>query len=111
MKPNTKHRKCQYPLLLLFPLFLDQVDTQSQRTEPARLIPPFGNPLTRRPFVLHPLAPGQLASNLLGAAVPRLGRVAVLDSGLHSGDRVGLVLLARRGPRLGARDGADGALV
>ena len=60
--------------------------------------------------MLHPLAPGQLAGNLLGTAVPSLGRIAGLGGGLQSGERPRLVLLARRGPRLGTRDGANGAL-
>jgi len=60
--------------------------------------------------VLHPLAPGQLAGNLLGTAVPSFGRVAGLSGGLQSGEGARLVLLTRRGPRLGTRDGANCAL-
>lgn len=60
--------------------------------------------------MLHPLAPGQLARDLLGAAVSRLAGIPVLGRGLQRRPRVGLVLLAGRGPSVGAGDAADGAL-
>ncbi len=61
--------------------------------------------------MLHALATRQLARNLLGPAVARLGHVAVLDGGLHRRLGVRLVLLTRAAPRLRARDAADGALI
>jgi hypothetical protein len=75
------------------------------------LIPPLRTRLlTRRALVLHALAPRQLAGDLLGAPVPALGRVAALDRRQQAGARLPLVVLARRAPRLGAREGADCAL-
>ena len=64
----------------------------------------------RRPLVLHPLAARQLARDLLGPPVAALGRVSLLRGRLHRRLGVRLVLLARRPPRLRARDAADRVL-
>lgn len=60
--------------------------------------------------MLHALAARELARDLLGPAEAALGRVAVLDGRLQRRARVRLVLLARRRPRVRARDAADRAL-
>lgn len=61
-------------------------------------------------FPLHALAAGGLAGQLLDLSVAA-GGVALLAGLLHRGLAGGLVLLARRLPRLGARDVADDGLL
>lgn len=60
-------------------------------------------------FPLHALAARGLAGQLLDLSVPA-GGVSLLAGLLHRGLAGGLVLLARRLPRLGARDVANDSL-